>query len=133
MNALQAAHAALAAVLERVFPEAPPVRNPNGHQPPRLKGSDLLAAYVALDDDEEPEVLAIMTGPVFDLKLAPRVTFAFVGRDKQARLDAAWLCVGALKAALAADRTLGGAVQYAELQPPTQTQTTGGANDWRGQ
>lgn len=128
MNALQTAHTALAALLASLFPDAEPVRNPNGHQPPRLKGGNALAAYVAMDDDEDPETLAIMTGPVFDLKIAPRVTIAFVGLDRQARLTAAWTAVDTLKNALAADRSLGGAVQYAELQPASQT--AGGVNDW---
>lgn len=116
-NRLRAAHDALAALLAATFAGVEPLRNPSGHKPPAPK-SNGLATYLAIQDDNQPEVLAVLTGPIYDLMASPRLTIAFSGKTKDDRSQAAWAVVEQLKAAVAADRSLSGAVDFCEVALP---------------
>lgn len=113
-NKVRAAHEALAALLERVFPEATRVRNPGGTEPKAPRDADGLVIYVALEDDSAPEVLATLCGPVYDLKIEPMVTLAISGATRNERQAAAYRLLDTLSEALQADPRMGGACDYAE-------------------
>ncbi len=118
-NAIRRAHDALAALLTEAFAEVDGLtlaRNPSGHAPPKARAQGELAFYLALIDDNEPEVEAVLTGPVYDLRATPTVVLAYFGGTKDARQLAAYAALDLIKAALASDPTLAGAVSYAELE-----------------
>lgn len=123
-NRLASAHEALWTLMHALFTDVSKpqhtaaervVRNPEGLVTKAVKGAPA-TLYVVMEDDDTPEVINVLLGPVFDLQVKPRIGFAFLG-DEAARRPAQWACVDQLAAALAADRTLGGAVSYAELEP----------------
>lgn len=113
-NRLLAACDALWALVEATFTGATPIRNPDGHKQPSPK-VDGMAAYVAQQDDDQPEVVGVMCGPIYDLKAVVEVTLAFSGKTKQDREVAATAYLELLKTALEGDRQLGGAVSYADI------------------
>lgn len=117
-NRVAAANDALWDLLEETFTEGETLfRNPDGQ---RAFGDASLV--VSMDDDEEPEVLRVMMGgPSYDLKLVPVVTLARKALEGARREDA-WTAVETLRVALAADPTLGGAVEDAriEMSEPSQ-------------
>jgi hypothetical protein len=113
-NRVRAANDALWALVEATIPDAVRHRNPSGHKQPAAK-TDGLAGYVAQQDDEQPEIVGVMCGPVYDLKAVTELTFAFSGKTKDARKLAAHAYLELLKAALEADRLLGGVVSYADI------------------
>lgn len=130
-NAIRRAHDALAALLSAAFDEVDGLtlaRNPSGHTPPKARAQGEMAFYLALIDDTEPEVEAVLTGPVYDLRATPTVVLAYAGGTKDARQGAAWLALEPVKTALAADRTLAGAVSYAELEAAGPADVAD--NDW---
>lgn len=110
-NRVAAANDALYELLEETFGEdAVLFRNPDGQ-----RAFDAAAMVVSMDDDEEPEVLRVLTGPVYDLKLTPVVTLACKALETTRREDA-WAAVETLRLALAEDHTLGGAVEDARIE-----------------
>lgn len=113
-NKVRAAHDALEALLDTAFADAARHRNPSGDKPPAAK-SNGLAAYVALQDDTSPEVTGVMTGPIYELQAAAMVVLALSGKSKNERQAEAYVLLGVLTQALAADPTLGGAVEYADI------------------
>lgn len=117
-NKIRQANDALAALLAATFPDATHQRNVGGKEPAAPRGVDGLAHYVAQEDDTDPEVLATLCGPIYDLRIEPTVTLAFAGKTKDERLQAAWSSVEALTTALAGDVTLGGVAAYAEIVSP---------------
>lgn len=117
-NKVRLAHDAVWDLLERSFPGATRQRNTGGKDQPAPRGQDGMAQYVALEDDSDPEVLATLCGPIYDLRIEPVVTLAFSGKVKDERSAAAWEAVETLKSAILADFTLGGAVSYAEIVAP---------------
>lgn len=117
-NRLEEANDGLWAMLQAAFATAEVVRNPNGHVKPTAAGPDGISLYVAMTDDGEPEVVNAYAGALYDLKLYPIVTFAFVGGTKDERRAAATAQIEALKAAIAADLTLGGAVEHCQVELP---------------
>lgn len=125
-NVVDAANGALWALIETLFADATLVRNPDAHLAPRAK-TDGLAVYVSMDDDESPEILAVLCGPFYDLKIAPMVTIAVVGKTKAERQVAARAAKETLAAALAADRYLGGAAVYADID---SANSVDGSNPW---
>lgn len=112
-NKVLTAHEALGALLTVAF-DVPVEKNPDRHVAPANK-VDGRAAYVALEDDELPDVLAVMTGPIYDLKVVPLVTLAFSGGSKEERKVLAYAALDTLRLALEADRSLGGTVDYADI------------------
>jgi hypothetical protein len=113
-NTVRTAHNALAALLERVFPEATLVRNPGGKEPPAPRGVEGVAVYIALEDDSAPEVLNTMCGPIYDLRLEPMVTIALSGGTRDERQAQAYALLDTLSAAIRADISLGAGCDYAE-------------------
>lgn len=110
MNRIAAAHAALYALVQATFPApAKTFRNPTG-----MKHFDSGEMVASLDDDATPEVLRTMSGPVYDLKLVPTLTVVRKLSEAERREDS-WDDVERLKAALAADVTLGGVVEDARI------------------
>lgn len=118
-NKIRAVHDKFWALVLATFPEdaAQSHRNPSGHKQPAPK-VDGLVGYLAMQDDNQPEVLGVLTGPIYDLQATPRLTLAFSGKTKDVRSDAAWAKVEALKAAVKADPTLGDTVDYCEVALP---------------
>ena len=114
-NNLELANDGLWAVVEATYPD--PIsrhRNPAGHAKPAIKDAGI-AAYVAQVDDEDPEVLRVMCGPIYDLRASTTITFAFSGKTKAERQQMARASRDLLVAALEADHTLGGACEYADI------------------
>lgn len=112
MNRVKAANDALAALVESTFG---PIAGAKFHRNP--KGQKAWAAdefAVVVTDDKEPETLRALSGGVYDLRLEVDVLFARRGGEA-ARAPAEWDDLDRLKAALAADVTLGGAVEDARL------------------
>ena len=112
MNRVKQASDALAALIETAFAGtagAKVFRNPKGRKAWQPTG-----LAVVLTDDDAPEVLRVMTGPAYDLRLEPELLLAQRG-DHADRVASQWDAVETLKAALAADFTLGGAVEDARL------------------
>lgn len=121
-NKVRAAHDGLWALIAATFADAGDGlhHNPAGDRPPVNK-VDGLAAYVALVDDVTPETLGVLCGgndPVYDLRAEPEVHFAFSGKTKDERSVAAVAQLERLKTAIKANRTLGGAVSFAEIGAP---------------
>lgn len=114
-NKVRAAHDALAALLAGQFPGTAVARNPGGHIAPKLRQAGQLERYLAQGDDQDPEVNAVVLGPVYDLIVRPCVTLAYAGGTKDEREVRAYAELDLIVAALAADRTLGGVVGYAEI------------------
>jgi hypothetical protein len=113
-NKVRDAHQRLWALVEATFPDASRHRNPAGPRAPTAKAGGL-AQYVSLTDDNMPDIVGVMCGPVYDLKATPELTFAFSGKTKDERQEAAYAQVELLKAAIAADRQLSGAVSYCDI------------------
>lgn len=115
-NRCRAVHQALAALIAGLLDDGDDlVRNPDGYVAPKARTVGELVPYTALEDDRDPEVLATLCGPVYDLKATPRVVLAFAGGIKDGRQDAADIKLEALRAALAADPRLGGVCDYADI------------------
>lgn len=114
-NKLRAAQNALWALISTTFKDiALTERNPSGYRTPAAK-TDGLATYVAQEDDDAPETLRTMCGPIYDLRAAPTITLALSGKSKDEREVAAFALLDRLQAALESDRVLGGAVEYADI------------------
>ncbi|KQV66636.1 hypothetical protein [Caulobacter sp. Root343] len=113
-NRLRAAHDALWALVGTLFAGDTLHRNPSGLKAPAAK-TDGLAGYVAQHDDNLPETVGVVCGPIYDLKATAEVTIAFSGKTKDDRQAAAYVKLEMLKTAIAADRQLGGAVDYADI------------------
>ncbi|MEH0194571.1 hypothetical protein V7S57_02430 [Caulobacter sp. CCNWLY153] len=134
-NQNDAVHDALEALLNGLFTDAAGiVRNPDRYVEPRRKQdtADGLAAYVALEDDSDPDVLGTVIGDgdtTFDLACTPNVVLCFSGGKRDDRLKAARAYRDVLSDALKADRFLGGAAAYAEIdnQMPAEA---GSADAW---
>lgn len=111
-NRVQAANNALAARLEAAFidPKYKHFRNPDGQ-----RAFDRADFVVSLMDDEEPETINVISGPIYDLKLTPLVTLASKQGSAERR-DDAWSAVDIVRDALAADVTLGGFVEDARIE-----------------
>lgn len=126
-NKIRAGHDALWAVVQATLPDGELHRNPAGHKKPASRGADLVQ-YVTQTDDTAAEVLAVMTGPVYDLEVTANVVVAYAGKTRDERQAAAYAAQGLLAAALAADRFLGGAVDYADLDTVDPVDST--ETDW---
>lgn len=129
-NVNRLAHDALDALLASLFSDAPLERNPGGHTAPKPRVEGQLASYVAMIDDNEPEVLGAMCGQTYDLKSTPTVVIAFAGGTKDARTVAAYERLDALTAALAldgGDPTLSGTVDFSEIDAVEDCDAEGGA------
>lgn len=117
-NRIRAAHDALEVLLKATFPDVDCQRNPSGHKPPAAKVGGL-ASYLALQDDNQPEVVGVLTGPIYDLQATAKLIVAFSGKTKDARNVAAYAQVELLKAALdprqGGDPTLGEVVDYCDV------------------
>jgi len=113
-NKLRAANNGLWALVQAAFSDAALERNPAGYRTPAAKANGL-ATYVAQEDDDAPEVLRTMCGPIYDLRAATFLTFALSGKNKDEREVAAFALLDRLQTALKADRQLGGAVEYADI------------------
>lgn len=125
---LELANDALWAVVETTFAEVSARhRNPSGHTKPAIKESGV-AAYIAQTDDEDPEVLRVMCGPIYDLRAITTITFAFSGKTKDERQQMARAFRTRLVAALEADHTLGGACEYADIDGSSSIDA--GDTDW---
>lgn len=109
-NRIDAANDALADLLQRVFPSPQHVwfRNPDGQ-----RAFDRAVFVVSMDDDEEPEIVNVLSGPVYDLKVTPVVTMASKGA-REARPDVG-PAIQRLADALAEDPSLGGVVEDARI------------------
>jgi hypothetical protein len=113
MNRVQQANDALADFLTALFAAADPAsefqRNPDG-----ARKFGVGTFHVVLEDDEEPEVVRVLTGPIYDLKANAMVTLArrLPGDERRAvqRDD-----VDAIRIGLEADPTLNGAVEDARI------------------
>lgn len=128
-NRIQEANAALWTLVEATFGADQPIRNPADRVQPKANTPGALVAFVSQDDDEAAEVFGTMaTGPIYDLKVCPLLTFAFNGKTKTDRAAAAWAQVEILKAALAANRRLGGAVSWADIEDGEPIEAA--ANHW---
>lgn len=119
-NRIAAANDALWAAVQRSkLAGDAPVRDPGGHNEPKAaQRHNGLAAYTCFASDRKAEILDVLMGgedPVYDLRVTPRLTFAYSGAVKERRLEAATEALETLKALLKADRTLGGAVDYAGI------------------
>lgn len=110
MNKVSAANAALWALIEATFPDARRVRNSES-----AKAFEAADFVIGLMDDREPEVLAVLSGGVCDLKLVPTVTLAMRGVSAERESDV-WAAVETLRGALDANVTLGGIVDDARLE-----------------
>ena len=120
MNRVAQANDALFALVTATFPTADGwfvSRNVSDAQKPKSSQDGAPALYCDQLDDESPQTLRAFAGLLFDLKVEPKVTVVFLGREVDRRA-AAWSAVEALKAALLANPTLGGAVEYARCLPP---------------
>lgn len=118
-NKVRAGHDGLWALVSSTFADAGDGlhHNPAGDKAPVAKVGGL-AAYVAMIDDVAPEVLGVLCGgndPVYDLRVEPEIHFAFSGKTKDERALAAIAQLERLKTAIKANRTLGGAVSFAEI------------------
>ena len=110
-NRIAAANDALYDLLEETFADVATLfRNPDGQ---REFGSAEIV--VSMDDDDEAEVLRVLTGPFYDLKLTPVVTLARKALEGLRREDA-WAAMDLIRDALAADVTLGGVVEDARIE-----------------
>lgn len=110
-NRIAAANDALYDLLEETFADAATLfRNPDGQ-----RQFDAAEIVVSMDDDDEAEVLRVLTGPVYDLKLTPVVTLARKALEGVRREDA-WAAVDLIRDALAVDVTLGGVVEDARIE-----------------
>lgn len=112
MNRILQANDAVAAVIEAAFSTvegAKAWRNPKGQ-----KAWASTACAVVLTDDKDPETIRILSGPIYDLSLEPEVLFARLGHEAD-RSALEWADVERLKTAIAADPTLGGAVEDARI------------------
>ena len=130
-NAVRTAHEALATLLSAAFSDVDGLtlsRNPSGHAPPKARAQGEMAFYLALIDDTEPEVEGVMMGPVYDLRALPTVVVAYAGGTKDQRQQAAYEALAAINGRLVLDRTLGGAVAYAELDGANPADVPD--NDW---
>lgn len=123
-NRIKEAHDALATVVQAAFPDATHHRNPKGDQ-------DWLSNTfaVVLTDDKQPETDRVMSGAIYDLRALPRVLFARRLRAGEREADE-WADVETLKAALAADVTLGGAVE--DARPETVEDAELDTSKWLG-
>lgn len=110
MNKVSAANAALWDLVEATFPTATRLRNSESAK--AFESGDFVIAQM---DDRDPEVLAVMSGGICDLKLTPTLTFALKGTSAEREAEV-WEAVETLRLALAADVTLGGAVDDARLE-----------------
>ena len=112
MNRVAAANNALFALVEATFPDPAVIvmRNPDGQR--ALPAANFL---VSMQDDNEPEVLRVLSGPVYDLKAVALLTIARKALEKDRR-EHQWYGVEAMRAALAVDVTLGGVVEDARLE-----------------
>lgn len=113
MNRVQQANDAVSALITAAFPEFDGFkvwRNPKGQK----VWSDSTAAVV-MTDDKDPETVRVLSGPIYDLSATPEILIARKGSEAS-RADDEWADVESLKAALAADGTLGGAVEDARLE-----------------
>lgn len=131
-NKILAANAALWNLVNTLFTAHSPVRNPGGFNKPKTAGPADYVGYVAMIDDKDAEVLGALmngAGSVFDLVVAPAVVFTSTAQTKEVREGLAWPMVSDLADAIAQDRTLGGAVSFAELETPEGVEATGPA-DW---
>ena len=121
MNKVSAANDALWTLVQAAFPDADGwtrERNPSAPKAPKPRSPGNPAMYCDQLDDEAPQLIRAFAGLLFDLKATSHVTFVFLGGDTDRRV-AAWAAVEELKAALAADPTLGGAVEYARIEAAT--------------
>lgn len=115
-NRLRAANDAVWELVQAAFAGAAPApvfhRNPDGD-----KAWAKNTVAVVQHDDKTPETLRVLCGPAYDLKITPRVLLARRrGPDERASME--WDDVETLKAAVDADRTLGGVVEHVRLGPP---------------
>ena len=113
VNRVRQANDAVATLITATFLTADGfkvLRNPKGQK----AWADAVAAVV-MTDDKDPETVRVMTGPIYDLSATPEVLIARKGSEAD-RAEAEWDDVETLKAALAADVTLGGAVEDARLE-----------------
>ncbi len=108
-NKILIAHDALEAFLSTLFPTVTVVRNPTG-----MSHFGAGAFVVSLADDETPEVLRVLTGPVYDLKCVAIVTLARKASEAERR-ESQWNDVDVIRMALALDPTLNGAVEDARI------------------
>ncbi len=111
MNRAQQANDALASVLDALATARGGTfhRNLRGSQP--WAGD---AVFIQQEDDLEPEVLRVLSGPIYDLKLEVELLMARKGKPGD-RMDDEWADIEALKAALKVDPTLGGKVEDARI------------------
>jgi hypothetical protein len=115
-NRISEANDALWAALETGFGDAyAVVRNPKSEKAPAAPRP--VACYVVQQDGKTPEILRVLCGPIYDLKLETRISFALIGKEADRR-DARDQAVGELVTILSADPTLGGLVDYAQVDPP---------------
>lgn len=122
-TATEGAHAALLSVLRAALPW-PVLRNSPEPQDPG-------EAVALLSDDEEPELEERCLGQPGLFAWAATPELAVFAQDNVPAERDRWLdaLVGAIEDALARDRTLGGAVDYAEAGQPRKDRdrTTGAA------
>lgn len=112
MNRVKQANDALAQLLTMTFIG---LTGASFHRNPKDRKVWAAAGFaVVMTDDKEPETLRALSGGVYDLRLEVDVLFARRGGEA-ARAPAEWDDLERLKAALAADVTLGGAVEDARL------------------
>ena len=110
MNKVSAANAALWALIEATFPDAVRLRNTES-----AKAFETGSFVIAQMDDREPEVLAVLSGGICDLKLVTTLTFAMKGVSAEREAEV-WDAVETLRQALDASVTLSGAVDDARLE-----------------
>lgn len=113
MNRVQQANDAVSALITATFTEGAGYkvwRNPKGQKAWADAG-----AAVVMTDDKDPETVRVLSGPIYDLSATPEILIARKGTD-EARAAEEWADVEALKVALAADVSLGGAVEDARLE-----------------
>lgn len=119
MNRIKQAHDALAALVQACFGDtlAEPGAAFHRNVEETIDWDSAGAAVVSQMDDKDPEVVATLCGPIYDLAARPTLVIARrnAGGTTAGREDAEWADVEALKASLAADVTLGGAVEDARI------------------
>lgn len=108
-NRVLEASNALDTLLRAALTGATHVRNPSGQS--HFAAGEFVASLM---DDQEPEVLQVLTGPVYELKLVPVLTLVRKAGEA-ARRDGPWADVDTIRAALAVDPTLGGVVEDARI------------------
>ena len=124
-NRCSDANDAVWAMVQATFtsPTCTPVRNPKGDQAgPKPRSPTQIVPYVEQMDDMTSETIRAFAGQLFDLKLTPQITFAFVGAAEADRRAMCWAAVEQLKTAISFDTSLGMVVEYAEVDAPTDAE-----------